>query len=131
MCHTLFSIKPLDANLPFSPAPPPPPPVPMWAVGAIVVVVLALVACLGFCIFKKCFNKGSKPKKVRERKGGRGRRKKDKDGEDGGDKVRRGRKVEGESHGDPVTVVSAEGQKIHFHPSIIYTALLIKGCRGG
>ncbi|AWP18414.1 putative synaptotagmin-1-like [Scophthalmus maximus] len=59
---------------------------PMWAVGAIVVVVLALVACLGFCIFKKCFNKGSKPKKVRERKGGRGRRKKDKDGEDGGDK---------------------------------------------
>uniref|UniRef100_A0A8D3B6E2 Synaptotagmin Va n=1 Tax=Scophthalmus maximus TaxID=52904 RepID=A0A8D3B6E2_SCOMX len=58
-------------------------PMPMWAVGAIVVVVLALVACLGFCIFKKCFNKGSKPKKVRERKGGRGRRKKDKDGEDG------------------------------------------------
>ncbi|XP_075310082.1 synaptotagmin Va [Odontesthes bonariensis] len=59
---------------------------PMWAVGAIVVVVLALVACLIFCIYKKCFNKGKKPKKVRERKGGRGRRKKDKDGEDGDDK---------------------------------------------
>ncbi|XP_067089206.1 synaptotagmin Va [Osmerus mordax] len=56
---------------------------PMWAIGAIVVVVLALVACLGFCIYKKCINKGKKPKKVRERKGGRGRRKKDKDGEDG------------------------------------------------
>uniref|UniRef100_A0A3B4TUK1 Synaptotagmin Va n=1 Tax=Seriola dumerili TaxID=41447 RepID=A0A3B4TUK1_SERDU len=61
-------------------------PMPMWAVGAIVVVVLALVACLGFCIYRKCFNKGKKPKKVRERKGGRGRRKKDKDGEDGDDK---------------------------------------------
>ena len=58
----------------------------MWAVGAIVVVVLALVACLGFCIYKKCFNKGKKPKKARERKGGRGRRKKDKEGEDGDDK---------------------------------------------
>ncbi|XP_046895007.1 synaptotagmin Va [Hypomesus transpacificus] len=56
---------------------------PMWAIGAIVVVVLALVGCLGFCIYKKCINKGKKPKKVRERKGGRGRRKKDKDGEDG------------------------------------------------
>lgn len=64
--------------------------VPMWGVGAIVVVVLALVACLCFCIYKKCFNKGKKPKKVRERKGGRGRRKKDKEGEDGDDKkVRR------------------------------------------
>lgn len=62
----------------------------MWAVGGIVVVILALIACLGFCIYKKCFNKGKKPKKVRERKGGRGRRKKDKDGEDGDDKkVRR------------------------------------------
>ncbi|XP_044188058.1 synaptotagmin Va isoform X2 [Thunnus albacares] len=61
-------------------------PMPMWAVGAIVVVVLALVACLGFCIYKKCFNKGKKPKKARERKGGRGRRKKDKEGEDGDDK---------------------------------------------
>ncbi|XP_034395547.1 synaptotagmin Va [Cyclopterus lumpus] len=59
---------------------------PMWAVGAIVVVVLALVACMGFCIYKKCCNKGKKPKKVRERKGGRGRRKKDKDGEDGDEK---------------------------------------------
>lgn len=67
------------------------PPVPMWAVGAIVVVVLVLVACMGFCIYKKCFNKDKKPKKVRERKAGRGRRKKDKDGEEGGDekKVRR------------------------------------------
>ncbi|XP_063759924.1 synaptotagmin Va isoform X2 [Eleginops maclovinus] len=61
-------------------------PMPMWAIGAIVVVVLALIACMGFCIYKKCINKGKKPKKVRERKGGRGRRKKDKDGEDGDDK---------------------------------------------
>ena len=61
-------------------------PVPMWAIGAIVVVVLALVACMGFCIYKKCFNKGKKPKKVRERKGGRGRLKKNKDGEEGDDK---------------------------------------------
>ncbi|KAM6957440.1 synaptotagmin Va isoform 1-T1 [Aplochiton taeniatus] len=61
-------------------------PMPMWAVGAIVVVVLALVGCLGFCIWKKCINKGKKPKKVRERKGGRGRRKKaEGDGEDGKD----------------------------------------------
>ncbi|KAK7940203.1 hypothetical protein WMY93_003529 [Mugilogobius chulae] len=61
---------------------------PMWAVGAIVVVVLALVACMGFCIYKKCFNKGKKAKKVRERKagGGRGRRKKDKEGEEGENK---------------------------------------------
>ncbi|XP_053194528.1 synaptotagmin Va [Scomber japonicus] len=56
---------------------------PMWAIGAIVVVVLALIACMVFCIYKKCINKTKKPKKVRERKGGRGRRKKDKDGEDG------------------------------------------------
>lgn len=49
------------------------------------VVVLALVACLGFCVYKKCCNKGKKPKKARERKAGRGRRKKDKDGEEGGD----------------------------------------------
>ncbi|XP_045927342.1 synaptotagmin Va isoform X2 [Micropterus dolomieu] len=61
-------------------------PMPMWAVGAIVVVVLALIACMGFCIYKKCCKKEKKPKKVRERKGGRGRRKKDKDGEDGEDK---------------------------------------------
>ncbi|XP_054615059.1 synaptotagmin Va isoform X1 [Dunckerocampus dactyliophorus] len=59
---------------------------PMWAVGAIVVVVLALVACMAFCIYKKCFNKGKKPKKVRERKGGRGRRKKETEGEDGEEK---------------------------------------------
>ena len=62
----------------------------MWAVGAIVVVVLALVACMGFCIYKKCFNKGKKPKKARERKGGRGRRKKEKEGEDGEEKKVRG-----------------------------------------
>ncbi|KAM4634539.1 synaptotagmin Va [Polymixia lowei] len=55
---------------------------PMWAVGAIVVVVLALIGCMGFCIYKKCSG-GKKPKKVRERKGGRGRRKKDKEGEEG------------------------------------------------
>ncbi|MEQ2282007.1 hypothetical protein AMECASPLE_036105, partial [Ameca splendens] len=63
-------------------------PVPMWAVGAIVVVVLALVACLGFCIYKKCFNKGKKQKKARERKGGggRGRRKKDQEGAEGEEK---------------------------------------------
>lgn len=61
-------------------------PVPTWAIGAIVVVVLALIACMGFCIYKKCVNKGKKPKKVRERKGGRGRRKKDKEGEEGDDK---------------------------------------------
>uniref|UniRef100_A0A3B5LW94 C2 domain-containing protein n=1 Tax=Xiphophorus couchianus TaxID=32473 RepID=A0A3B5LW94_9TELE len=62
-------------------------PMPMWAVGAIVVVVLALVACLGFCIYKKCFNKGKK-QKAREKKGGggRGRRKKDKEGEEGDEK---------------------------------------------
>ncbi|KAM8844925.1 synaptotagmin Va isoform 1-T2 [Spinachia spinachia] len=59
---------------------------PMWAVGAIVFVVLALVASMGFCLYRKCCNKGKKPKKVRERKGGRGRRKKDKEGEDGEDK---------------------------------------------
>lgn len=50
------------------------------------VVVLALVACLGFCIYKKCFNKGKKPKKARERKAGRGRRKKDNEGEEGEEK---------------------------------------------
>ncbi|KAF3699638.1 Synaptotagmin-1 Synaptotagmin I [Channa argus] len=61
-------------------------PMPMWAVGAIVVVVLALVVCLGFCLYKKCFNKGKKPKKVRERKAGRGRRKQEKEGEDAEDK---------------------------------------------
>lgn len=73
-------------NLLFSPSP-----VPMWAIGAIVVVVLALVGCMGFCIYRKCFNNGKKPKKARERKAGRGRKKKDKDGEEGGDekKVRR------------------------------------------
>lgn len=66
----------------------------MWAVGAIVVVVLALVACLGFCIYRKCFNKGKKPKKARERTAGRGRRKKDKDGEEGEEKKVRNSWVE-------------------------------------
>lgn len=66
-------------------------PVPMWAIGAIVVVVLALVGCLGFCIYKKCFNKTKKPKKVRERKTGRGRRKQENEGEEGEEKkVRKG-----------------------------------------
>ncbi|XP_075996569.1 synaptotagmin Va [Genypterus blacodes] len=55
---------------------------PMWAVGAIVMVILALVACVGFCVYRKCFNKGAKPKKVRERKAGRGRKKKEKEGEE-------------------------------------------------
>ncbi|XP_008328899.1 synaptotagmin Va [Cynoglossus semilaevis] len=59
---------------------------PMWAVGAIVVVVLALVGCMCFCIYKKCVNKGNKPKKVRERKAGRGRRKKETEGEEGEEK---------------------------------------------
>ncbi|XP_018592415.1 synaptotagmin Vb [Scleropages formosus] len=55
-------------------------PIPLWAVGAIIVVVLALVACFIFCIFKKCFGKKKKAKKVRERKTGR-RRKHDGEGE--------------------------------------------------
>ncbi|XP_075890519.1 synaptotagmin-1-like [Nelusetta ayraudi] len=54
-------------------------PIPMWAVGAIVVLVLLLVAAFIFCVFKKCFGKKKKPKKVRERK--TGRRKKEKEGE--------------------------------------------------
>jgi len=62
--------------------------VPKWAVGAIVVVVLALVGCLGFCVYKKCINKTKKPKKVRERKGGRGRRKKEQEGEEAETKVK-------------------------------------------
>uniref|UniRef100_A0A3Q3C683 Synaptotagmin Va n=1 Tax=Haplochromis burtoni TaxID=8153 RepID=A0A3Q3C683_HAPBU len=74
-------------------------PMPMWAVGAIVVVVLALVGCLGFCIYKKCFNKGKKPKKARERKGGRGRRKKDKEGEEGEEKKEGKEEEEKESFG--------------------------------
>ncbi|XP_068192961.1 synaptotagmin Va [Antennarius striatus] len=59
---------------------------PMWAIGAITVVVLALIACMGFCIYKKCINKTKKPKKARERKAGRGRRKKEKEGEEGEEK---------------------------------------------
>lgn len=42
--------------------------VPMWAVGAIVIVVLALVACLTYCMFRKCFGKKKKSKKDREKK---------------------------------------------------------------
>uniref|UniRef100_A0A669ESQ0 Synaptotagmin Vb n=2 Tax=Oreochromis TaxID=8139 RepID=A0A669ESQ0_ORENI len=57
--------------------------VPMWAVGAIVVVVLVLVACFIFCIFKKCFGKKKKPKKVREGKAGRRRKAKEGEGESG------------------------------------------------
>ncbi|KAI1884681.1 hypothetical protein AGOR_G00228920 [Albula goreensis] len=69
-------------------------PVPMWAVGAIVVVVLALVGCLTFCIYRKCVGKKKKPKKVRERKGGR-RRKGGGEGEGDGEKED-GDKKEGE-----------------------------------
>lgn len=53
--------------------------VPMWAIGAIVVVVLALVGCFAFCIYKKCLGGKKKTKKVRERKGGRRRVKKEGD----------------------------------------------------
>lgn len=49
----------------------------MWAIGAIVVVVLALVGCFAFCIYKKCLGGKKKAKKVRERKGGRRRVKKE------------------------------------------------------
>lgn len=81
----------------------------MWAIGAIVVVVLTLVCCMAFCIYKKCFNKGKKPKKARERKAGRGRRKKDKDGEEGGDekKVRKDKL-------DTVYLVPASNTQKHF-----------------
>ncbi|XP_077595539.1 synaptotagmin Vb isoform X2 [Stigmatopora nigra] len=58
-------------------------PIPMWAVGAIVVVVLVLVACCVFCVFKKCFGKKKKPKKVREKKAGRRRKTKEGEGETG------------------------------------------------
>lgn len=51
----------------------------MWAIGAIVVVVLALVGCFAFCIYKKCLGGKKKTKKVRERKGGRRRVKKEGD----------------------------------------------------
>jgi len=55
----------------------------MWAIGAIVVVVLALVGCFAFCIYKKCLGGKKKTKKVRERKGGRRRVKKEGDEEAG------------------------------------------------
>lgn len=50
-------------------------------------VVLVLVACFIFCVFKKCFGKKKKPKKVRERKAGRRRKEKEGEGE-AGEKVR-------------------------------------------
>lgn len=50
-------------------------------------VVLVLVACFIFCIFKKCFGKKKKPKKVREGKAGRRRKAKEGEGE-AGEKVR-------------------------------------------
>ncbi len=56
----------------------------MWAIGAIVVVVLALVGCFAFCIYKKCLGGKKKTKKVRERKGGRRRVKKE-GGEENGE----------------------------------------------
>ncbi|XP_034045812.1 synaptotagmin Va isoform X2 [Thalassophryne amazonica] len=67
-------------------------PMPMWAVGAIVVVVLVLVACMIFCIYKKCINKGTKPKKARERKAGRGRRRKEKEGGEEAEETKEGEK---------------------------------------
>ncbi|XP_048061089.1 synaptotagmin Va isoform X4 [Megalobrama amblycephala] len=99
-----------------NPAPPPPPPpshhshnfinmknkffnelghlpMPMWAIGAIVVVVLALVGCFAFCIYKKCLGGKKKAKKVRERKGGRRRVKKEGEEETGEPK-------EGEGEGE-------------------------------
>ncbi|MCI4384677.1 hypothetical protein PGIGA_G00041510 [Pangasianodon gigas] len=39
-------------------------PMPMWAIGAIVVLVLALVACLTFCMYKKCLGGKKKAKKL-------------------------------------------------------------------
>ncbi|KAK7167743.1 hypothetical protein R3I94_001969 [Phoxinus phoxinus] len=101
-----------------NPAPPPPPPpshhshnfinmknkffnelghlpMPMWAIGAIVVVVLALVGCFAFCIYKKCLGGKKKTKKVRERKGGRRRVKKEGD-EDAGEEQPK----EGEGEGE-------------------------------
>ncbi|XP_073696498.1 synaptotagmin Va isoform X2 [Garra rufa] len=95
------------------PAPPPPPPpshhshnfmnmknkffnelshlpMPMWAIGAIVVVVLALVGCFAFCIYKKCLGGKKKTKKVRERKGGRRRMKKEGNEEAGEEQAKEG-----------------------------------------
>lgn len=46
-------------------------------------LVLLLVACFIFCVFKKCFGKKKKPKKVRERKAGRRRKEKEGEGETG------------------------------------------------
>lgn len=63
---------------------------PMWAIGAIVVVVLALVGCFAFCIYKKCLGGKKKAKKVRERKGGRRRMKKEGAEEAGEDQTKEG-----------------------------------------
>ncbi|KAG1967976.1 synaptotagmin Va isoform X1 [Pimephales promelas] len=111
-----------------NPAPPPPPPpshhshnfinmknkffnelghlpnhkikMPMWAIGAIVVVVLALVGCFAFCIYKKCLGGKKKTKKVRERKGGRRRVKKEGDEEAGEEQPKDGEgEGEKESYG--------------------------------
>ncbi|KAI2666270.1 Synaptotagmin-1 [Labeo rohita] len=65
-------------------------PMPMWAIGAIVVVVLALVGCFAFCIYKKCLGGKKKTKKVRERKGGRRRMKKEGDEEGGEEQAKEG-----------------------------------------
>ncbi|XP_073696490.1 synaptotagmin Va isoform X1 [Garra rufa] len=63
---------------------------PMWAIGAIVVVVLALVGCFAFCIYKKCLGGKKKTKKVRERKGGRRRMKKEGNEEAGEEQAKEG-----------------------------------------
>ncbi|XP_051995330.1 synaptotagmin-2-like isoform X1 [Xyrauchen texanus] len=68
---------------------------PMWAIGAIVVVVLALVGCFAFCIYKKCLGGKKKAKKVRERKGGRRRVKKEGEEEAGEEQNKEG-EAEGE-----------------------------------
>ncbi|XP_051572891.1 synaptotagmin-2-like [Myxocyprinus asiaticus] len=68
---------------------------PMWAIGAIVVVVLALVGCFAFCIYKKCLGGKKKAKKVRERKGGRRRMKKEGEEEAGEEQHKEG-EAEGE-----------------------------------
>ncbi|XP_051995331.1 synaptotagmin-2-like isoform X2 [Xyrauchen texanus] len=70
-------------------------PMPMWAIGAIVVVVLALVGCFAFCIYKKCLGGKKKAKKVRERKGGRRRVKKEGEEEAGEEQNKEG-EAEGE-----------------------------------
>ncbi|XP_053095324.1 synaptotagmin Va [Pangasianodon hypophthalmus] len=72
---------------------------PMWAIGAIVVLVLALVACLTFCIYKKCLGGKKKAKKVRERKGVRRVMKKEKEGEEEKEEVKQEEEKEHEFFG--------------------------------